>query len=93
METQIKEALISLLAAIKAADGQVIADEMARLDGYLGAGRASGELHPQLVHFLERRSYAKAVMFLGGETNIPVGACGGRAGKAAGAPGASGVQG
>lgn len=80
METQIKENLISLLAAIKAADGQVIADSMARLDEALTRGR--GTLHPQLVHFLENRSYAKALMFLGGESNIPVGVCGGRAGKA-----------
>ena len=79
METQIKDALIALLAGIKAADGQAIADQMARLDDYLERGRAG--LHPQLVHFLENRSYAKAVMFLGGETDIPVGACGGRAGK------------
>jgi hypothetical protein len=49
---------------------------MARLDEALERGRAG--LHPQLVHFLERRSYAKALMFLGGETDIPVGACGGR---------------
>ena len=80
METQIKEQLISLLAGIKSADGQVIADSMARLDEFLERGRAG--LHPQLVHFLENRSYAKALMFLGGETNIPVGACGGRAGSA-----------
>lgn len=78
METQIKESLISLLAAIKASDGQVIADSMVRLDEALERGRAG--LHPQLVHFLENRSYAKALMFLGGETDIPVGACGGRAG-------------
>lgn len=70
---------MALLAGIKATDGQVIADEMTKLDGYLEQGRAG--LHPQLVHFLENRSYVKAVMFLGGETNIPVGACGGRAGK------------
>ena len=82
METQIKESLMALLAGIKATDGQVIADEMTKLDGYLEQGRAG--LHPQLVHFLENRSYVKAVMFLGGETNIPVGACGGRAGKVAG---------
>ena len=80
METQIKASLISLFAGIKAADGQVIADEMARLDDTLARERAG--LHPQLVHFLENRSYAKALMFLGGETNIPVGACGGRAGAA-----------
>jgi hypothetical protein len=80
METQIKDSLIVLLAGIKTSNGLIIADEMARLDGFLEAGRVS--LHPQLVHFLERRSYAKAVMFLGGESDIPVGICGGRAGRA-----------
>lgn len=80
MEAQIKAALISLLSAIKAADGQTIAAEMAKLDEYVARGRAG--LSPQLVHFLENRSYAKALMLLGGETNIPVGVCGGRAGKA-----------
>jgi hypothetical protein len=82
METQIKASLLSLLSGIKAADGQVIADEMARLDELLERGRPG--LHPQLIHFLENRSYAKALMFLGGETGIPVGVCGGRAGKPAG---------
>jgi hypothetical protein len=79
METQIKESLHSLLAAIKTADGKVIARDMMRLDEALARGR--GALHPQLAHFLENRSYAKALMFLGGETNIPAGACGGRAGQ------------
>ena len=79
METQIKEALTALLSGIKAGDGQTIADQMTRLDDLLERGRAG--LHPQLVHFLENRSYAKALMYLGGETGIPVGVCGGRAGK------------
>jgi hypothetical protein len=76
METQIKEALTSLLAAIKAADGKTIAGEMARLDEFLERGRAG--LHPQLSHFLERRSYAKALQFLGGDSEIPAGSFGGR---------------
>lgn len=79
METQIKASLHALLAAIKASDGQGITDEMTRLDDYLARGRAG--LHPQLVHFLENRSYAKALLFLGGESDIPVGVCGGRAGR------------
>jgi len=84
METQIKAALTALLAAIKAGEGQGVAEEMARLDGFLEQGRLT--LHPQLVHFLAQRSYAKALMFLGGETDIPVGVCGGgRTGKSAGA--------
>lgn len=79
METQIKDSLILLLDGIKRADGRVIAEQMAWLDTALEQGRVA--LHPQLVHFLERRSYAKALMFLGGEQNIPVGVCGGRAVK------------
>lgn len=81
METLIKASLVALLDGIKATDGRVIVDEMAKLDGYLARGLSAGELHPQLVHFLENRSYVKALMFLGGETDIPVGACGGRAGQ------------
>jgi hypothetical protein len=76
MEDRIKESLIALLDGIKRADGDTIAARMALLDGYLSEGRAT--LHPQLVHFLERRSYPKALMFLGGESDIPVGSCGGR---------------
>lgn len=79
METQIKNSLTTLLSAIKVSDGTAIVDAMGRLDDYLAKGR--GELHPQLVHFLENRSYAKAHMFLGGESNIPVGICGGRAAR------------
>ena len=79
METQIKTSLTALLAAIKLSDGQTVTDEMTRLDDFLERGRAG--LHPQLVHFLENRSYAKALMFLGGDTDIPVGVCGGRAAR------------
>ena len=77
METEIKAALIVLLDAIKKSNGQVVAAEMARLDDFASRGRMT--LHPQLLHFLERRSYAKAAMFLGGAEDIPVGVCGGRA--------------
>ncbi len=79
MEPQIKTAVSNLLAAIKQGDGPVIAAEMGKLDAFLTEGR--GQLHPQLVHFLENRSYAKAHLFLGGESDIPVGICGGRHGK------------
>jgi hypothetical protein len=82
METQIKDSLITLLDAIKTSNGSVISAQMEKLDDLLARGR--GTLHPQLVHFLEKRSYAKAVMFLGGESDIPVGICGGRAGRETG---------
>ncbi len=80
METEIKQSLISLLDGIKRSDGQVIASEMARLDDFAARGRTA--LHPQLVHFLERRSYAKALVFLEGDTPA-AGLCGGRAGRSA----------
>lgn len=79
METEIKAALISLLNGIKMSNAKVVSVEMARLDDFAERGRMT--LHPQLLHFLERRSYAKAAMFLGGEEDIPVGACGGRAAR------------
>lgn len=82
METQIKGSLIALLNAIKVSNGAVIAEQMEKLDELLATGRA--QLNPQLVHFLEKRSYSKAMMFLGGESNIPAGICGGRAGRPAG---------
>ena len=75
MELEIKRSLESLLVAIAAGDGQAVADEMIKLDDYLDRGRAG--LHPQLVHFLQNRSYAKARMFLAGDTEIPAGICGG----------------
>ena len=76
MEDRIKESLIALMDGIKRADGGAIASQMAMLDGYLEQAR--GTLHPQLVHFLERRSYPKALLFLGGESAIPARSCGGR---------------
>lgn len=79
METQIKDALAALLSGIEQGDGPVIASEMGKLDDFLTRGRE--ELHPQLVHFLENRSYAKAHLFLGGASDIPVGVCGGRHGR------------
>jgi len=76
VEDRIKESLIILMDSIKRSDGSAIAAQMAALEGYLEQSR--GVLHPQLVHFLERRSYPKALMFLGGESDIPAGSCGGR---------------
>lgn len=78
MKIQIKQSLIALMNGIKLSDGLVIAEEMARLEEMVGRGRAG--LHPQLVHFIERRSYAKALMFLEGDTP-QAGICGGRAGR------------
>lgn len=75
-ELQIKDALIALLDGIKRADAPAITVNMVALDNVLTSQRPS--LHPQLAHFLERRSYAKALQFLGGAEDIPAGNCGGR---------------
>lgn len=78
-EAQIKDTLITLLDGIKEADGHKIASSIGKLDDQLSAHGSS--LHPQLVHFLGNRSYAKALMFLEGQKGIPAGVCGGRAGQ------------
>ena len=75
METEIRKSLEALLAAITSGNGQVIAEEMLKLDDCVDRGSAG--LHPQLVHFLRNRSYAKARMFLAGDAEIPTGICGG----------------
>jgi hypothetical protein len=72
METEIRDALLALNAGIARADGAAIATQTARLDELLARNR--GALHPQLAHFLERRSYAKALEWLGGATPA-AGAC------------------
>jgi len=79
MPDQLKDHLTRLMAAIKDGDGPGINAAMGAVEAVLEANRAG--LHPQLVHFLEQRSYAKALLFLGGAEDIPVGRCGGRAGR------------
>ncbi len=80
-ETKIKAALIHLTTGIKAADGPAISAALTDLEVLLAAHR--GELHPQLTHFLEGRSYAKALAYLGGADLLsakpasPPGGCGG----------------
>ena len=75
METEIKASLINLMGGMKSTDGAAISAAVLRLDELVALNR--GLLHPQLVHFLERRSYDKALQFLAGATNIPAGICGG----------------
>ncbi|HLS28650.1 MAG TPA: hypothetical protein VK041_08375 [Opitutales bacterium] len=71
----LKESLQALLEAIEKADGDQIRAQLDRLDQLTrDHGR---ELDPHLVHFLQRRSYQKALAFLEGERDIPPGLCGG----------------
>jgi hypothetical protein len=63
-EEKIKAALIRFQAAITKSDGAGISDALSAVEAELAAHRA--ELPPQLVHFLEGRSYAKALLWLGG---------------------------
>jgi len=79
-EAQIKDALIRFAAGIKDSDGNRLSGALADLEKLLAQHRA--ELHPQLAHFLEGRSYAKAAAFLGldlnaGRPSSPPGGCGG----------------
>ena len=81
-ETHIKAALIRLHAGIKDSDGPAISAALQELETLLATNRAT--LHPQLVHFLAGRSYAKALAYLGGGGELtakpasPPGGCGGK---------------
>jgi hypothetical protein len=76
MEESIKKSLMALMDAIKRADAAAIARETRALDGLLAGAGAS--LDPRLAHFLGNRSYAKALMLLGGDPEVPGGSCGPR---------------
>jgi hypothetical protein len=81
-DTKIKAALIRFNAAIKAADGAALSSALNEVESAFQAHR--GELHPQLVHYLEGRSYAKAMAWLGAGDELdakpasPPGGCSGR---------------
>lgn len=80
IETKIKDALIRFDAGIKQTDGPAVSAALNDVEALLTAHRR--ELHPQLVHFLEGRSYAKALAYLGGASQFtkpgsPPGGCGG----------------
>jgi hypothetical protein len=69
----LKASLIDLVAGMKSADTPKMLQAMEQLDGLVAAHK--NELDPRLAHFLERRSYAKALDFLGGADDIPRGTC------------------
>ncbi len=69
----LKASLIDLVGGMKAADTQRMLRSMEQLDGLIAAHKA--ELDPRLAHFVERRSYAKALEYLGGASDVPAGTC------------------
>lgn len=81
-ETKLKEALIRFHVGIKAADGAAVSAGLNEIESLLRENRAG--LNPRLVHFLEGRSYAKALAYLGGDDAAmgqpasPPGGCGGK---------------
>jgi hypothetical protein len=72
---QIQGSLIDLVSGMKHPDTHKMVQSMERLDALLAAHRDT--LDPRLAHFLERRSYAKALEFLSGGRPAS-GACGTR---------------
>ncbi|HWA24582.1 MAG TPA: hypothetical protein VG734_02830 [Lacunisphaera sp.] len=80
-EAKIKAALIRFTGAIKNSDAGNISAALNEVEALLRAHRA--ELDPRLVHFLDGRSYAKALAWLGAGDELaakpasPPGGCGG----------------
>jgi hypothetical protein len=65
-EEKLRHALERFDAAARAGDGSAISQALNDIEALHGAHRS--ELHPQLAHFLEGRSYAKALAWLGGKS-------------------------
>jgi len=76
IESQLKEALISMQEAISKSDSEQILKRLSEIDALRLEGRKT--LDPQLKHYLKNRSYEKAILFLEGACEIPKGRCGGR---------------
>jgi len=74
VEEKLKAALVSMQNGIRSSDDLRVSESLSALDDLLKAHRA--ELDPQLVHYLSRRSYEKALMHLDGKDGIPKGVCG-----------------
>lgn len=75
IDKKIKQNLQDLKAAISRADSQTMTDSLQELDRL--ASESPADIDPQLLHFLKRRSYDKALAFLSGDDDIPAGICGG----------------
>ena len=80
-EAKIKAALIRFTGGIKNSDAGAISTALKEVEALLSTHRS--ELHPQLIHFLDGRSYAKALAWLGAGDELavkpasPPGGCGG----------------
>lgn len=64
VEEELKSALRGMLSAIDRSEGQDISDSLSTIDGILR--NRKNELDAQLVHYLSRRSYEKALRHLEG---------------------------
>ena len=62
LKAQIQGTLIDLVACMKQPDTSRMVQAMERLDGWVAEHRSA--MDPRLAHFLERRSYVKALDFL-----------------------------
>ncbi len=73
---RLKAALISLQEGISGANPEQIKSSLSEID--LIKVEEKKSLDAQLRHYLKNRSYQKALMYIGGEEDIPVGRCGGK---------------
>lgn len=72
-QSEIRECLMSLVESMNTSNGPAMIAGMERLDRFVSTESAS--IPPRLMHFLENRSYAKALDFLGGAGEVPRGSC------------------
>ncbi len=78
VEEQIKDTLVRLMDGIKGHGGAAISASLAEADSLLKERR--GRIDPRLEHFLEKRSYSKALAWFErntefGRAQTPTGGC------------------
>ena len=74
LEQRVAGALIDLVEVMTSPDTSRMVASMEKLDAIVASD--DGQLHPRVKHFLERRSYAKALAWMQGNSpSAPSGAC------------------
>ena len=64
-EQQVKIALAEFENGLSAGQSECVGQALSKLNQYLES--APSDAHPQLIHFLKKRSYQKAIQWLNGE--------------------------
>ena len=64
-EQQVKAALAEFEKGLSSGQSEMVGQALSKLNQY--SETAPSDTHPQLIHYLKKRSYQKAIQWLNGE--------------------------